>query len=69
MSREGRDTTYKPTKMSEMTDQPSTTQSGRRITRRVDYREVELLSSSGESEVQSESGFSGSVKLESGEQD
>ena len=72
MSIEKRDTTYKLTKKSETTDQPSTRQSGRRITRRVDYKEVELLSSSGESEetiVQSESGFSGSVKLKLGEQE
>ena len=50
MSKEGKDTTFKPIKKSEMTDQASTRQSGCRITRRVDYREVELLSLGGELE-------------------
>ena len=68
MSGEERDRTYKPTKKAEQKDRTVQRQSGRRNTRRVDYTEVEVISSGCESEetvIESESGI-GSVKLEPG---
>ena len=66
MSREGRDKEYKPTKKPEQTETTSTRQSSHRPTRKIDYKEVEVIISGGESDetVVSESGFEGSIKLE-----
>ena len=67
MSGEGRDTTYKPAKKHGATNSANTRQSNRRTTKRVDYEEVDIISSGGESEEttgQSESGFGSSVQSE-----
>ena len=68
MSREGRDEDYIPKKKIESTSAKEARGPSRRQTRRVYYREVEVLSS-GESEetILSESGFAGSLKVESEE--
>ena len=66
MSGEGRDKEYKPTKKPQQTETTTLRQSSRQTTRNVDYKEVEVISSGGESDqtAVSESGFEGSVKLE-----
>ena len=62
MSREEKDFTYKPIKQIHQTGRERERQS-RRTTKRVNYREIEILSSGPESDGESESGF-GSIKLE-----
>ena len=68
MSGEGKDKDYIPKKRIESTNAKEARGPSRRQTRRVYYREVEVLSS-GESEetILSESGFAGSLKVESEE--
>ena len=69
MSGEGKDVDYKPKKKLDSTGVAEVRGPSRRQTRRVYYKEVEVLSSGGESEeaIVSESGFEGSVKTESEE--
>ena len=66
MSREGRDSTYKPTKSTTQKERTGPRQAAKRNTKRIDYTEVEVIVSGSDTDktlTDSESGFS-SVKLE-----
>ena len=59
---EGKDLDYKPTRKTVRTDKEGRRLPDRRVNRRVDYTEVELVSSGSDTVTESESGI-GSVNL------